>query len=179
MAKAYGNLINRIEEGRQLTPLSVGTDITMYHWSDRTCYFISEVIDDKHIKVLPYHVCADHSKNIGQGHQDWLYFKTAKEERQYLETVFPDRNFNSALCKEATPIEWAFFRGEWRRAFRYTKDSILKHCEETSNSYERFCSMFTETQRKKLAAGKEIILYDKLSGKISFGVRDYYYDWEF
>lgn len=82
----YGNVSNRIEEGHVYgtdKTIKEGMDITMYHWSDRTCYFITKVIDQKHIFVNRYYVCADHSKEGGMGHQNWLYFRTLKEHNQY------------------------------------------------------------------------------------------------
>ena len=36
-----------------------------------------------------------------------------------------------------------------------------------------------EKEQKMFDEGKDIIRYKDLNGKISFGVRDYYYDWEF
>ena len=85
--KWYGSIDNRIEEGRNYEPdktIKVGTDITTYFWSDRHCKYVTEVINQKHIFVKDYHVCADHSKPGGPGHQSWRYFKTAREEAEYL-----------------------------------------------------------------------------------------------
>ena len=43
--KWYGSVCNRIGEGRQYEEIKEGTDITMYYWSDRTCYFVTRVVD--------------------------------------------------------------------------------------------------------------------------------------
>ena len=90
MSKWYGNVVNRLEEGRLLEPTE-GMDITMYYWSDRTCYYITKVDNPKRIHVKQYEVCADHDKAGGMGHQDWLYFKTRAEMEDYLKKFFPDR----------------------------------------------------------------------------------------
>lgn len=148
----YGSLNNRMDEGRNLLgrPIRAGDDITMYFWSDRHCYYVSEVIDQRHIMVLPYHVVADHDKAGGMGHQNWLYFKSVNERNRYLNRFLKegDRPYRTDL-PEAKPDEWVFRWGQWRRVVR------------------------------RLVDGKEVKGTAKLSGKVSFGVRDYYYDWEF
>jgi len=39
--------------------------------------------------------------------------------------------------------------------------------------------MFTDKENQQLAEGKEVAKYNKLSGNVSFGIREHYYDWEF
>lgn len=141
MAKWYGNIMNRLEEGKAFAPIQVGTDITMYYWSDRTCYYVTEVISDRYIKVHPYSICADHSQGGGMGHQDWLYFKTNAERDEYLKGFFPDHK----PCEyEPKDEEWVYRYKSWYRKER-TPDGTV---------------------------------YSKLP-KVSFGIRNYYYDWEF
>lgn len=159
MSKWYGNVTNRIEEGRQFAPIEVGTDITMYYWSDRTCYYVTDVIDEKHIKVKPYHVCANHDKANGMGHQEWMYFKSRREENEYLKRYFPDHEYSYG---EDDKECWTFRYGKWMREVTFTKDN---HC--------------TEREKKSLVKNGYYKRYYDLSGKVSFGVRDYYYDWEF
>ena len=165
----YGNLTNRLEEGRNFTSreLQAGDDITMYMWSDRTCYYIDEVVSPKEIKVRRYYVCADHSKKGGMGHQNWLYFKTVDEERKYLKNFFNDAYLDEHF-EEPEAETWAFRNNKWKEAIEYTpKEVLAKPC------------LFTEAQIKKAQQGKTVTEYRNLSGNISFGVRDYYYDWEF
>lgn len=167
--KWYGSLSNRLEEGHNYTgrELQVGDDITMYLWSDCNCYFITEVIDQKHIKVKKYHVCADHEKAVGMGHQDWLFFKSAKEESEYLNRFFPDNHFDFSDIEEPSET-WVFRNNKWKEAVEYTPEEVLtKPC------------FFTEAQIKKAQQGKTVTEYRNLSGKVSFGVRRYYYDWSF
>ena len=55
MSRWYGNLSNRLDENKNFTNrgIKVGDDITEYLWSDRKCYFITKVVDQKHIFVKP------------------------------------------------------------------------------------------------------------------------------
>lgn len=156
MSKWYGSVINRLEENKNYTgrkDIQVGDDITMYHWSDRTCYYVDQVIDQKHIIVKPYHICADHSKAGGMGHQDWLYFKTLKEHNAYLNGLHLTVDGNE-IHYEEDPKESE--RQEW--IYRY------------NNWYEVFRTSYGKPLAKPI--------YQKV-GNVSFGVRDYYYDWEF
>ena len=177
--KAYGNLTNRIEEGNNYNKdkqIHVGDDITMYHWSDRTCYYVTDVINQKHIKVKRYHVCADRSKGGGQGHQNWLLFKTKKEEHEYLKQFFPERSEYDDVIKEAPEEEWVFRYGKWKQAHKYSPEDLDA---ENMFGVKLRDVYFTESDIKKLEAGKDVYKYTDLSGAISFGIRDYYYDWSF
>lgn len=160
MAKWYGNVINRIEEGKNAKEIVPGMDITMYYWSDRTCYYVTEVEDQKRIKVREYHVCADHSQPGGRGHQDWMYFKTRDEMNKYLKEFFPDTETDHVEEPEAET--WVFRYGKWKREVTYTEDN---YCDEK--------------ELKSLQKKGYFKRYFDLSGRISFGVRNYYYDWEF
>lgn len=157
--KWYGNLTNRLEEGRQFEEIKPGTDITMYLWSDRHCYYVTEVIDEKHIKVKPWIVIADHSKPCRMGHQDWLYFKTYKEANDYLKS-FGFNGYREDL--ETIEEDWVFRYNKWMRMFRYTE--------------ENYC---TDREKKSLEKKGYYDRFSDLSGKVSFGVRDYFYDWTF
>lgn len=155
MSKWYGNLDNRLEEGQNFTgrELQVGDDITMYMWSDRHCYYITEVENEKRIKVKPYFVCADKSKPGGMGHQDWVYFKDPAEYARYIKCE--NRQFGA---REGI---WVYRYGKWVEEVRYTENP---HSEREKKSLENkgyFCRYFA------------------LPGQVSFGIRDYYYDWEF
>lgn len=155
----YGNLTNRLEEGRTVPEIKEGMDITMYLWSDRNCYFVTEVIDQKHIKVRQYHVIADHDKEGGMGHQNWLYFKTVKEANEYLK-AHGFSGYDESI--EDSDEEWVYRYNKWQRAYTLTK--------------ENYCS---DRELKSLEKKGYYMRYCDLSGNVSFGVRDYHYDWEF
>lgn len=157
MAKLYGSLCNRIEENKNYTGREIkeGDDITMYYWSDRHCYFITKVIDQKHIFVKEYEVIADREKVGGMGHQNWLYFKTKKEANHYMNTHMTPEELASFGTydedpKESSEQEWVFRYGKWNRVLH--KDYLGNDLSKPR--------------------------YEKLQ-PISFGVRSYYYDWEF
>lgn len=192
MAKWRGNLTNRLAEGHNYLnrELREGDDITMYFYSDRHCYYITEVISQTEIKVKKYEICADHDKPGGMGHQNWLYFKTKKEINQYLNKYFPDH------CKDENPTEpepetWAFNCNRWRRQEtwdltrwnelleRAKKDVVDPTNETKVVTLAKFYAHLTEKQIERIIAGKTVKKYFDLQGKISFGVKDYYYDWEF
>lgn len=169
MSKFYGNLENRFAEGHNFTgrDIRVGDDITMYLWSDRHCYYVTEVIDQKHIKVKPYHVCADRSKPGGMGHQDWVYFKTLKERDEYC-NYSPLRSDEEYAQMEHEET-WAFRYGKWMQEWTIREDS--------PNFLGRdFC---TDKEIAALDKRGYYKLYGNLSGKVSIGVLDYHYDWEF
>ena len=129
----------------------------MYYWSDRQCYYVIEVIDQKHIRVLPYEVCADHSKKGGMGHQNWLYFKTAKEHAEYINDCIDKgliksqyvKKYNLDEVKENSVQDWYFRYGNWCVKQEYWYDVKLEKPK-----------------------------WNKLP-KVSIGIKDYYYDWEF
>jgi len=161
MAKRlYGNLINRLEEGRSVPEIKPDMNITMYHWSDRTCYYVVEVENQKRIKVNQYQVCADHDKPCGMGHQDWVYFKTKRELNDYLTKYHPEMHRDDLV--EDEPETWVYRYNKWMQEVTFTE--------------ENYC---TEREIKSLKKNGYYKRYFDLSGKISFGVRDYHWDWEF
>ena len=141
--KLYGSVDNRFDENKNFLnrDIQIGDDITFYLWSDRICYYVTNVIDQKHIFVRKYEVVADREKECRMGHQNWLYFKTVKECNDYL------RKYGLGTDEpvfEHIDEEWVYRYNHWYRAY---------------NNY----------------SGKRC--YEKIN--ISFGVRDYYFDWEF
>lgn len=154
--KLYGNLDNRLEENKNYLgrEIKVGDDLTKYYWSDRRCYYVTRVENQKHIFIKRYEICADHHKEGGMGHQDWLYFKTCREMQEYInscvdEGLLPDYcKHDLSEIKENSEVELVFRYGAWYEVQRTWYDVVLEKPK-----------------------------YHKTN--ISFGVRDYYYDWEF
>lgn len=200
MAKLYGLLDNRLEEGRNYNDdglIHEGDDITAYYWSDRNCYFVTKVIDQKHIFVHKYHVCADHSKKGGMGHQNWKYFKTCKDENEYLNDCIDKgllqhvKKYDTTDVREYDDEEWVYRYRKWMQAFRYDKEKWQRclrqarlECnepdnEEKVNHIARWMFGLDDEGFNKVMEGKEVIRYYDLRFKVSFGVRDYHYDWEF
>ena len=159
----YGNLTNRLEEGKNYTgrEIRVDDDITMYLWSDRHCYYVTEVVDQKRIKVRSYYTCADQDKAGGMGHQDWMYFKTWDDWNRYLSNYFSEHD-PYAHRDEPEPETWVYRYNKWMREVTFTE--------------ENYC---TDREKKSLEKKGFYNRYCDLSGRVSFGVRDYHYDWEF
>ena len=197
MAKLYGSLNNRIDEGHNYNKdglIHEGDDVTMYHWSDRTCYFVTKVFSQEHIMVHKYHVCADHSKEGGMGRQNWLYFKTAAEMNKYLNSCLLKLDERKIAydesAKEGGDTELMFRRGKWRVVSRYNLDRWEKAKEMAARNPKSgqpkegmarfYFDLFklTDKQFQRVMQGKEVLKFSEF-GNISFGVRDYYYDWEF
>lgn len=64
--KLYGSLNNRLEENKMFCDkIEVGTGMTEFYYSDRNAYEVTEVIDQKHVKVREY----DH-KNVGMAYEN-------------------------------------------------------------------------------------------------------------
>ena len=162
MSKWYGNVNNRLEEGRNYTgrEIQVGDNITEYLWSDRHCYYVTAVENQKRIKVKPYIVVHDHSKEWYMGNQDWVYFKSVEEADAYLRQF--GKSYTANVSDEET---WVFRYGKWMTEFRHDE--------------MRYPDAYSKREREHFAKHGWFNTYHDLSGKVSFGVCDYYYDWEF
>lgn len=173
--KWYGSVHNRIEENKNYNKdnqIHVGDDVTKYYWSDRKCYYVTKVINQEHIFISEYYVCADRELQGGMGHQNWVYFKTSKEYNEYL------AKYGLSLVKEREKepqYELMLKNGVWKEANRYNWDWISKKEKWQQNM---ILSYLTPKQQEKVKSGKEVVKYSDF-GNISFGVKDYYYDWEF
>ena len=167
----YGSIDNRLEEGKSVPEIKKDMDITMYYWSDRTCYYVTDVIDQKHIKVKRYWVCADRDLPGGPGCQNWKYFKSRNEENEYLKQYGLGED---GTYPEEESEDWYFRNNKWKRAYTYSLDKINSMEGDFFN-----WSIFTEREYAKIQSGEEVTKYSTLEAPISFGVRDYYWDWEF
>jgi hypothetical protein len=141
--KWYGSITNRLQENKNNLgrDIMVGDDITKYLWSDRTCYYVTKVEEQKHITIRQYEVIADRDKPGGMGHQNWLYFKTRKEANDYLNKY----GLGERETWEHQEIELVYRYGKWREKY-------------------------TDRDGKVQYRG---------NWNISFGIRDFYNDWEF
>ena len=187
MAKWYENIIKILEENNNYNKdalIHENDDITMYHWSDRTCYFITKVVDQKHIFVKRYEVVADQEKAGGMGHQNWLYFKTVKEKNDYLKKYFPDHSYGDL---ENSEEEWVYRYHGWYEVRRFnlnTWERCLANAAKdvkpgvNPENLARFYFGLGDEDFAKVQSGKEVVKYNKLQ-PVSFGVKDYFFDWEF
>lgn len=150
--KWYGSLQNRMEEGRQFVEeIVVGTGVTEYSWSDRYPYEVVSVRDQKHVTVREM----DH-RHVGDGCMD---------------------NSWELISNESNPHRDLEKRGNiWYWTNTLTADDI-----EGIDNPENF-----DWKLRVVLAGFDI---DKIREKgkqtkrskanISFGIANYYYDYEF
>lgn len=202
MTKLYGSINNRIDEGHYFNGtfnnLQEGTDITMYYYSDSHPYYITKVVNQKNIFVKEYTVCADHHKKGGMGHQNWLLFKTEKDEQAYINSIIKEGLLPKNMYKDvdtvnvSEPEEWVFRYNKWRRVFRIdlnkfnkTIEACKKDFKDPENNMDKvkrlaqYYNKITDEELDEILAGKTVVKYTDLAGKVSFGVASYYYDWEF
>ena len=192
--KWYGSIDNRIEEGRNYEPdktIKEGTDITVYCWSDRQCKYVTKVIDQKHIFVKDYYVIADRA--FGSYSDRWKYFKSLRDQEAYLNYWYRSHPEEAAeyervmgrpyeyadldeIKESSHEEEWAFRYGHWNRVTRFD-NALAERIEERSGQRGFFPK--TEKEKEAFEAGKEVVRYDRIQEGISFGVRDYRYDWGF
>lgn len=150
MGKWYGSVQNRLEEDRQFCDeITVGTGVTEYHWSDRTPWEVIEVRDQKHVTVR----AMDHV-HVGDGQMDnnWKLISNPDNPTRQLER-----------------------RGKyWYWTTTITAEDITG-IEEDTDALLRLClaGYDVETIRAK---GKQT---KRRRANISFGVAQYYYDYEF
>ena len=167
MSKWYGNLTNRLEEGKNFTGREIkpGDDITMYYYSDRQCFYVTEVENQKRIKVRPWYTCADHEKEGGMGHQNWCYFRSVDERNEYLARFFPEDYSDKKHFEEPPEQVWVFRYNKWMKEYTHTTMDHPEYC--------------TDREREAFKKQGFFKTYHNLNGRVSFGRRDYYHDWEF
>ena len=150
MAKWYGSLDNRLEENRMFCDrIDVGTGVTEYYWSDRHAYEVIEVIDQKHVTVREY----DH-KHVGTGSMDnkWELISNENNPRHNLER-----------------------RGDiWYWTTTITADDIKDIENDVRLEMDVLLAGFDIDKIR--AKGKQT---KRRKANVSFGVADYYYDYEF
>lgn len=151
----YGSLNNRLEENRMFCDtIEVGTGMTEYSYTDRHAYEVIEVTDQKHIVVREY----DHKhKGNFEMSNDW-------------ELISNPNNPVKAMTK----------RGKYWYWTTIVTDAILGSLE-SEDAEERFRVQLFMAHNNidvdELKAKKVVRRYHRAN--VSFGVADYYYDYEF
>ena len=149
--KWYGSLNNRVEENRMFCDeIKVGTGVTEYMWSDTHAYEVVEVKDQKHVYIREY----DHKRKEGA----------------------PDySNQWELISNEDNPIKYLTKRGKYwyitntltREELEQVEDDLHIVIGLQVNGYD------LDKVKEK---GKQT-LYRRVN--VSFGVAQYYYDYEF
>lgn len=152
--KWYGSLNNRVDENRMFCDeIKVGTGMTKYSWSDRHAYEVIGVKDQKHVTVREY----DHRK-IGEqvlGNNHW-------------ELISNPENPTYDLCK----------RGKyWYVAVTITPQEAKEILEGNDVDAKIWACHNDFNLPEIIESGKNKTRYHKWN--VSFGVAEYYYDYEF
>jgi len=163
-----GSFFNQLMANNATIP-QVGKGATELLYTDRRCYEVIEVSEDGKTARLQF-LEAEWDKKLGggQGHQNWIL----KPIERYL------------------TVTWR--QGAWRmvgKEISFTKE-FLKECESNGiNFIGQWMRKNNPELADKIWAGdirpqnvvegytKERIVYEKI--KLIFGVKEYYYDWEF
>lgn len=150
MARWYGSVQNRLEEGRMFCDkIEVGTGVTEYSWSDRHPFEVIEVTDQKHVRVREL----DH-KHVGDGCMDnsWELVSNPTNPERDLER-----------------------RGDvWYWTTTITADDIQGKQDDVELMLRLALAGF-DTE-KIMAKGKQT---KRWKANVSFGTADYYYDYSF
>lgn len=161
--KLYGSLNNRMEENKMFCKeIEVGTGMTRYDYSDRHAYEVVKVIDQTNVFVREY----DHELAGEPMSNEW-----------------------KLISNEKNPvIELKFKNGVWYQVIEFTKELWLNNAknmakEETHkiDMYYDYCkamSGLTDKEKEKIESGKIVKKLRKF-GNVSFGVAQYYFDYEF
>ena len=159
--KLYGSLNNRMEENRMYCEeIKVGTGMTEYSYSDRHAYEVVKVIDQTNVFVREY----DHKPAGEAMSNQW-----------------------KLVSNENNPVtELKLKNGVWYRVCYYSKESWMERAKkdnsfktpEAAYNYYRFMSGLTQKQLAKIEEGKTVKAFKKF-GNVSFGVAQYYFDYEF
>ena len=148
--KFYGSLSNRIEENHMYCDeIKVGTGVTEYFWSDRHAYEVVAVKDQKHVTVR----ALDH-RHVGNGSMD---------------------NNWELVSNESNPTKELERRGDiWYWSSTLTADDVKGIDDDLHWKLRVALAGFDiDKIREK---GKQT---KRTRANVSFGVADYYYDYEF
>jgi hypothetical protein len=158
-----GSFFNQLMSNNCTLP-EVGKGATQLHYSDRTCYEVLEVSNDgKTVKLEALDAEWDKTKAGGEGHQNWILKPTGR----FCTVVWR----NNAWKIQGADIT-------------YTKEFKEKHKDVVS-----YARQLTEEQHNAVY-GDDVYPANVVEGiterktfyhkiNIIFGIKDYYYDWEF
>lgn len=152
MSKWYGSLNNRVEENRMFCDeIKVGTGVTEYSWSDRHPYEVVEVKDQKHVSIRH------------------MNHKPAGEVYSNEWELIPDEN--------ATPIELVKRGNYWYSVVTITPEEAREILEGNDINAKIWACHNDFNLPEIIKQGKTKKKYHRKN--LSFGIAQYYYDYEF
>lgn len=145
-----GSYQNRVQENKMYTDkIKVGTGVTEYLYTDRRAYEVIEVINQKHVVIREY----DHKhkgENDGWASNNWELIS----------------NENNPTCELVR-----------RGNYWYGVATVTKEDWENADNNEKLRIVVGGFDPEKIMEkGKQTKYYRH---NVSFGVADYYYDYEF
>lgn len=150
-----GSFQNRLFENKMFCDkIEVGTGVTEYMYTDRRCYEVVDVIDDKHCYIRELD-----AKLVGEAYSnDWELYSN-----------------------ENNPVMYLTKRGKyWYSTVTATAD-MIKEFDSEVDEHQRFTNLMwlihNNFDRDIIIKKGKQTRYHRLN--ISFGVTDYYYDYSF
>ena len=152
----YGEVTNRLEENRMFCDkIEVGTGMTEFLWSDRRPYEVIEVRDQKHVTVRRM----DH-KHVGDGSMDnsWELISNPEHPSQDLVRIGDVWYWTETITAEdLDAIQGKDMEG--------IHDMELLRLSINGWDLDKIRAKGRQTRRQK--------------ANVSFGICEYYYDYEF
>jgi hypothetical protein len=147
-----GSLNNRLEENRQFCEeIKVGTGVTEYFYSDRHAFEVVAVKDQKHVSIREY----DHKSKGAAFSNEW-----------------------ELISNEKNPVLDVVKRGAfWYVAVEITPERAAEIYYGTDIDAKLWAIQNGFILPDIIAAGKKKTAYHRRN--LSFGVADYYFDYEF
>lgn len=148
----YGSIDNRLEENKQFCDeIKVGTGVTEYLWSDRHAYEVVDVKDPKHVTIREY----DH-KHVGESYSnDW-----------------------ELVSNENNPVKNLTKRGKyWYVTVTITPEEAREILEGNDIDAKIWACHNNFVLPDIVESGKNKTTYHRVN--VSFGVANYYYDYEY
>ena len=152
----YGSLNNRVDENRMFCDeIKVGTGVTRYSWSDRHAYEVVAVKDQKHVSIREYdHKRPDDGKDYSYSN-DWVL-----------------------VSNENNPITNLTKRGKyWYSTVSITPEEAKEILDGDDMDAKLWACHCDFNLSEIVESGKAKTKYHRWN--VSFGVADYYYDYEF
>ena len=150
--KLYGSIDNRINENKMFCDtIEVGTGVTEYYWSDCLAYEVVGVKDQKHVTIREY----DHKKADDiPYHNNWILISNPEK---------PEINLTK--------------RGKYWYSTKTVTREELETIEATGNKLALFDLLSGGFDADKIREKGKQTTYKRMN--VSFGVAEYYYDYEF
>lgn len=164
--KIYGSLNNRIEENNMFcSKIEVGTGATRYYWSDRHAYEVVKVVNQKNVFIREY----DHKRKGQPMSNDWELI--SNEKKPIIEL-----KFRYGYWYEVKRCSYKF---ACKKALELVEDGTCKNYKAALNYvlWSNDVTFKNEEEKQNFFNGKEYIKYNKIN--VSFGVAEYYFDYEF